>query len=36
MGIIRSTIVVDTEGKVEQLFEKVKPKDHSKELLELL
>lgn len=36
MGIIRSTVVVDTEGKVEQLFEKVKPKDHSKELLELL
>ena len=36
MGIIRSTIVVDTEGKVEQLFEKFKPKDHSKELLELL
>ena len=36
MGIIRSTIVVDTEGKVEQLFEKVKTKDHSKELLELL
>ncbi|MCH7886557.1 MAG: thioredoxin-dependent thiol peroxidase [Candidatus Marinimicrobia bacterium] len=36
MGIIRSTVVVDADGKVEKVFEKVKPKDHSKELLEML
>ena len=36
MGIIRTTVVVDADGKVEQIFEKVKPKDHSKELLEML
>jgi len=36
MGIIRTTVVVDADGKVEQIFEKVKPKDHSKELLGML
>ena len=36
MGIIRTTVVVDTDGKVEQVFEKVKPKVHSKELLGVL
>ena len=36
MGIIRTTVVVDADGKVEQIFEKVKPKDHSKELLGVL
>lgn len=36
IGIIRSTVVVDADGKVEKVFEKVKPKDHSKELLEML
>ena len=36
MGIIRTTVLVDTDGKVEQIFEKVKPKDHSKELLAVL
>lgn len=36
MGIIRTTVVVDADGKVEQVFEKVKPKDHSKELLGML
>ena len=36
MGIIRTTVVVDADGKVEKVFEKVKPKDHSKELLEML
>ena len=36
MGITRTTVVVDADGKVEQVFEKVKPKDHSKELLEML
>ena len=36
MGIFRTTVVVDAEGNVEQIYEKVKPKDHSKELLGVL
>jgi len=36
MGIVRTTVVVDAEGNVEQIYEKVKPKDHSKELLGVL
>ena len=36
MGIVRTTVVVDAEGNVEQVYEKVKPKDHSKELLGVL
>ena len=36
MGIVRTTVVVDAEGNVEQIYEKVNPKDHSKELLGVL
>ena len=36
MGIMRTTVVVDAEGKIEQIFEKVNPKDHSKDLLGML
>ena len=36
MGIIRNTYVIDVEGKIEMIYEKVKPKDHSREILELL
>lgn len=36
MGIVRTTVVVDAEGNVEQIYEKVKPKDHSKDLLGVL
>ena len=36
MGIIRNTYVIDAEGKIEMIYEKVKPKDHSREILELL
>ena len=36
MGIIRNTYVIDVEGKIEIIYEKVKPKDHSGEILELL
>jgi len=36
MGIVRTTVVVDAGGNVEQIYEKVKPKDHSKELLGVL
>lgn len=33
MGIFRTTVLIDAKGNVEQIYEKVKPKDHSKELL---
>lgn len=36
MGIIRTTILIDKDGTIEKIYEKVKPKDHSKELLESL
>lgn len=36
MGIFRNTYVIDDEGKIEMIYEKVKPKDHSKEILELI
>ena len=36
MGIMRTTVVVDAEGKIEQIFEKVNPKDQSKDLLGML
>lgn len=36
MGIIRNTYVIDAEGKIEKIYEKVKPKDHSREILELI
>lgn len=34
MGIIRTTVQIDKDGKVEKVYEKVKAKDHSKEVLE--
>jgi peroxiredoxin Q/BCP len=36
MGIIRSTFVIDEEGKIVKVFPKVKPKNHSQEVLEVL
>jgi peroxiredoxin Q/BCP len=36
MGIIRSTFVIDEEGKVVKVFPKVKPENHSQEVLETL
>ena len=36
MGIIRSTFVIDEEGKIVKVFPKVKPKNHSQEILEVL
>lgn len=36
MGIARTTFVIGTTGKIEQIFEKVKVKGHSKEVLETL
>ncbi len=36
MGIQRSTFVIDTKGKIEQVWEKVKPEDHAVEVLAYL
>ena len=36
MGIARTTFVIGPTGKIEQVFEKVKVKGHSKEVLETL
>jgi len=36
MGVIRSTFLIDEAGKVEQVIEKVKTKDHAEQILELL
>ena len=36
MGVIRSTFLIDEDGKVEQVIEKVKTKDHAEQILELL
>jgi len=33
MGVLRTTFLIDVEGKVLRVFEKVKPADHSAELL---
>jgi thioredoxin-dependent peroxiredoxin len=35
-GILRTTFVIDEDGIVERVFEKVKPEDHAKEILESL
>jgi peroxiredoxin Q/BCP len=36
MGIIRSTFVIDEEGKIVKVFPQVKPKNHSQEVLDTL
>ena len=36
MGIIRSTVVIDEEGKIIKIFPKVSPKNHSQEVLSVL
>ncbi|MBT3422789.1 MAG: redoxin domain-containing protein, partial [Bacteroidetes bacterium] len=33
MGVIRSTFVIDEEGKIEDIIEKVKVKDHTAQIL---
>ncbi len=33
-GVHRMTFLIDPEGKIKQFFEKVKPAEHSKEILE--
>ena len=34
MGINRSTFLINKKGKIFKVFEKVKPKGHSKEVLD--
>ena len=36
MGVERSTIVIDTVGKIRKIFRKVKVADHNKEVMEVL
>jgi len=36
MGIARTTFIIDREGKIAHVFEKVKPKDHPAEVLSIL
>ena len=36
MGIIRSTFVIDHQGKIVKVFPKVRPKNHSQEVLAVL
>ncbi len=36
MGVHRTTFLIDPQGKVVQVFEKVKPAEHSQEILEAL
>jgi len=35
-GILRSTFIIDEAGQIIKVFPKVKPKDHSQEVLEVL
>ncbi len=36
MGVARTTFVIDADGKIVKVFEKVKPEGHDKEVLEVL
>jgi peroxiredoxin Q/BCP len=36
MGIIRSTFIIDEEGRIIKVFPKVKVKNHSQEVLAVL
>ena len=36
MGIVRTTFVIDEEGKIMKVYEKVKPEENAREILELL
>jgi peroxiredoxin Q/BCP len=35
-GLLRTTFVIDENGIIEKVFEKVKTKEHSKQLLEAI
>ena len=34
MGIKRTTFLIDEKGKIKKIFEKVKPDEHAREVLE--
>jgi peroxiredoxin Q/BCP len=36
LGVSRTTFVIDEEGRIERVFEKVKPAEHAEELLQAL
>ncbi len=36
MGVARSTFIIGKDGKIEKIFEKVKPEGHADEVLEIL
>jgi len=36
MGVLRTTYVIDPDGRVAQVFEKVKPENHAEEVAEAL
>jgi len=36
MGVLRTTFVIDEEGKIQEVFEKVKTKDHTNQILTTL
>ena len=36
MGIVRTTYIIDTEGKINKIFPKVKVEEHNKEVMEAL
>ena len=36
MGVARATLVIDKDGKITKIFEKVKPEGHHQEVLEVL
>lgn len=36
MGVARSTFIIGKDGKIEKIFEKVKPEGHAEEVLEYL
>lgn len=36
MGVLRTTFVIDEEGKIEEIFEKVKTKDHTNQIIQKL
>jgi peroxiredoxin Q/BCP len=36
MGVARTTFIIGNDGKIEKIYEKVKPEDHAEEILEFL
>ena len=36
MGVLRKTFVIDEQGNIEQIFEKVKTKDHTNQIIQTL